>query len=267
MAALLTIWRWGRIATDIEAGLPLGSFEQWCRWVRDPLLALGCQDPVERVSEAKERDGRRQAVAELFAIWWEKHRDQPIAVRQLHDDVKQAADPQGRGRQYLASQLEKLAGTRMAGFVLTRQAPAGKWGAATYALQKTGARRTIGTIGGIGSPMPPMVPMSTTRRRAAAPRRPQFRYPPWPLWLLPLPCKQPFDGRGGCERRRSPQAACAAGVKVAVDGEDLILEAAAPPSPVVLELSSRDKPRIVALLSPCRMAGPPATGRVSSPSG
>ena len=109
--------------------------------MRDPLLALGCQDPVERVSEAKERDGRRQAVADLFAIWWDKHHDHPVAVRQLHDDVKQALDPQGRGRQYLASQLEKLAGTRMAGFVFTRQAPAGKWGAATYALKKTGAER------------------------------------------------------------------------------------------------------------------------------
>jgi hypothetical protein len=66
-----------------------------------------------------------------------KHRDTPVAVRQLHDDVKQAADPQGRGRQHLASQLERLAGIRMAGFVLTRQAPAGKWGAATYALKPT----------------------------------------------------------------------------------------------------------------------------------
>jgi hypothetical protein len=138
LAALLTIWRWGRIATDIKPGLALGSFGQWCRWVRDPLCALGCQDPAGRVSEAKERDVRRQAVADLFAIWWEKHGDQPITVRQLHDDVKQAADPQGRGRQYLASQLEKLAGARMAGFVLTRQAPPGKWGVATYALTKTG---------------------------------------------------------------------------------------------------------------------------------
>ena len=137
LAALLTIWRWGRIATDIKPGIALGSFEQWCRWVRDPLLALGCQDPVERVSEAKQRDGRRQAVADLFAIWWDKHQDHPVAVRQLHDDVKQALDPQGRGRQYVASQVEKLAGTRMAGFVFTRQAPAGKWGAATYALKRT----------------------------------------------------------------------------------------------------------------------------------
>jgi hypothetical protein len=139
LSAVLTIWRWGRIATDIAAGLPLGSFEQWCRWVRDPVLALGCQDPAKRVSEAKERDGRRQAVGDLFAIWWERHSDQPIAVSQLREDVKQAADPQGRGRQHLASQLEKLAGTRMAGFVLTRQPPAGKWGAATYALKRTGA--------------------------------------------------------------------------------------------------------------------------------
>jgi hypothetical protein len=139
LAALLTIWRWGRIAPDIDAGIPLGSFEQWCRWVRDPLLALGCRDPTERVGEAKERDARRQAIADLFAIWWERHGDEPIPVRQLHDDVKQASDPQGRGRQYLASQLEKLVGTRMAGFVLTRQVPAGKWGVATYALEKTDA--------------------------------------------------------------------------------------------------------------------------------
>lgn len=138
LAALLTIWRWGRVAgDDLETGRPLGSFAQWCRWVRDPMLALGCHDPAERVSEAKERDSSRQAVADLFAIWWDKHRDQPVAVRQLHHEVKRAVDPQDRGRQFLASQLERLAGTRMAGFVLTRQAPAGKWGAATYALQKT----------------------------------------------------------------------------------------------------------------------------------
>ncbi len=137
LSALLTIWRWGRIAGDIKPGRPLGSFEQWCRWVRDPLVSLGCQDPADRVDEAKERDVRRQMVADLFAIWWAKHRDEPVAVRRLHEDVKQAADPQGRGRQHLVSQLEKLAGIRMAGFVLTRQAPAGKWGVATYALKPT----------------------------------------------------------------------------------------------------------------------------------
>ena len=68
MAALLTIWRWGRITKNITLGLPLGSFEQWTSWVRDPLLALGCKDPVARVSEAKERDGRRQTLADVITI-------------------------------------------------------------------------------------------------------------------------------------------------------------------------------------------------------
>jgi hypothetical protein len=138
LAALLTIWRWGRIAgADIKLGRELGSFEQWSRWVRDPLLALGCQDPVERVSEAKARDGRRQTVAELFATWWAKHSDLPVAASQLHDDVSKLADPQNRGRQYLTYYLTRLAGTRMAGFVLTRQEAIGKWGKATYALKRT----------------------------------------------------------------------------------------------------------------------------------
>jgi hypothetical protein len=39
-------------------GLPspsrlLGSFEQWAEWCRDPLLALGCRDSVERIDAVK----------------------------------------------------------------------------------------------------------------------------------------------------------------------------------------------------------------------
>src|SRR5262249_23191907 len=136
---LVTIWRWGRITKDIKPGLPLGSFEQWTRWVRDPLLALGCKDPVARVSEAKERDGRRQTLADIFAIWWDKHQDRPVAVRELRGDVRQALAPQVLGRTDIAACVERCAGTRIAGFVFTRQSPAGKWGAATYALKKVDA--------------------------------------------------------------------------------------------------------------------------------
>ncbi|MDI2077362.1 hypothetical protein ABIF68_008890 [Bradyrhizobium japonicum] len=156
LAATLTIWRWGRTASGIKPGLPIGSFAQWCRWVRDPLLALGCQEPVARLSESKQRDGRRQVVADLFVIWWAKHQDRPVTVRELHDEVRQALDPQGRGRQYVASQAEKLAGIRMAGFVLSRQAPSGKWGAATYSLKQTGEEeRHRGHRGHRGSELPP----------------------------------------------------------------------------------------------------------------
>jgi hypothetical protein len=137
LGALLTIWRWGRISSDIKPGLPLGSFEQWCRWVRDPLLALGCQDPADRVKEMKERDPERQEVADLYALWWSKHSHLPVAAANLDPEVRNLINPQGRARQFVASRLEKLVGTRAAGFVLTRQRPPGKWGHATYALQKT----------------------------------------------------------------------------------------------------------------------------------
>ena len=39
----------------------------------------------------------------------------------------------------------------MAGFVLARQQPIGKWGNTTYALQKTARTETTGGIGVIGS--------------------------------------------------------------------------------------------------------------------
>ena len=80
--------------------------------------------------------------------------------------MKAIADPQGRGRQYLATFVSGLAGTHAAGFVLLRQEPAGKWTAATYALAEAAptdpaehrthrTRRTDGT-----APIPPMSPMS-----------------------------------------------------------------------------------------------------------
>jgi hypothetical protein len=194
LAALLTVWRWGRLATDIKRGLPLGSFEQWCQWVRDPLLALGCQDPVERVSEAKARDGRRQQIGDLLALWWEKHRDLPIAASDLDPFVVQLADPQGRGRQYLATRLANLAGTRIAGFVLTRQEAIGRWGKATYALKKTsedgnhrghrghrgdpqGREELNGANGhpaeGSDDPMTPMTPMPSAAARQTALEKPE----------------------------------------------------------------------------------------------
>jgi len=137
LAALLTIWRWGRLTSDIRPGRTLGSFPTWCGWVRDPLFALGCQDPVKGISDAKKLDSRRQVIAELFAKWWEHHQDSPMALSDLDEAMKHVVDPQGRGRQYLARLIGNLAVTRLAGLVLTRQAAAGYWGAATYALKST----------------------------------------------------------------------------------------------------------------------------------
>ena len=93
LAAVLTIWRWGRGAPDLKPGLPLGSFGQWSRWVRDPLVALGCQDVATRVGETKEHDTRRQDVADTFLTWWDKHRGRPVTARNLDFAITQALDP------------------------------------------------------------------------------------------------------------------------------------------------------------------------------
>ena len=84
---------------------------------------------------AKANDPFRQHVVEIYRTWWRKHEDDAVKVSQLDQRVIDAIDPQKRGRQYLARRVADLANARVAGFVLTRQKPAGKWGAATYALR------------------------------------------------------------------------------------------------------------------------------------
>jgi hypothetical protein len=139
LSAALTIWRWGRQnESAIPCGRPLGSYETWGRWVRDPLLALGCADPVKRIAQIKARDPLRQRNAVLFKKWWECHGNQPVSAAELHEEVQRQIDPHGRGRQFIAVALTRLTGTRAAGFVLTRQEPVGKWGHATYALEAVG---------------------------------------------------------------------------------------------------------------------------------
>jgi hypothetical protein len=60
------------------------------------------------------------------------HGERPVKATALAETVRTLLDPQRRGRQFMAARLVQLAGTRAAGFVLTRQEPAGKLGAATY---------------------------------------------------------------------------------------------------------------------------------------
>jgi len=143
LAAALTIWRWGRQnAHSLKPGIALGSFETWGTWVRDPLLALGCRDPVAQIREIKARDPRRQKVAEIFEMWWEHHGDAPTKASELADEVKAAIDPQSRGRQFIAKAIEDLAGTRQSGFVVTRQKGEGRKAVATYQLKKVVPKAT-----------------------------------------------------------------------------------------------------------------------------
>lgn len=137
LAAALTIWRWGR-GNQIKPGLPLGSFEQWATWCRDPLLALGCPDPVSRISEIKRDDPLRGQVVEFFTNWHELYGERPMRVKELDIRLSRLADPQERGsRQSLASFVARLEGTRAGGFVMLRIKSASRWSPSSYALKKT----------------------------------------------------------------------------------------------------------------------------------
>jgi hypothetical protein len=140
LAAALTIWLWGRLQTDLPRGRSLGSFDQWSRWVRDPLLALGCRDPVERLIDAKQNDGKRQEIVAIFRAWHSRHGGTSVIASQLHSEVQLAIDPHRRGRQFVAAAVERLTGTRIDGFTLSRQPPPGKWGTTTYALKSDADR-------------------------------------------------------------------------------------------------------------------------------
>ena len=184
LLAALTIWRWGlRNQSLLSRGKALGSFGQWCRWVRDPLLTLGCRDPVDRVAVTKANDPRRRANAELFTAWWQAHGGTRVTIADLAESVRMIADPQGTGRQYLAAHIRRLEGTRAAGFHLVRNAPDGKWSADTYQLFRGAEASGVKSIGGHrghrgaamdGTPMaPPMTPMTPDAFHPAPPAAPE----------------------------------------------------------------------------------------------
>jgi hypothetical protein len=97
LADVLTIWRWGRQnSAALLRGRPLGSFETWCEWVRDPLLTLGCADPVERISEVKGKDQRRGRAVEILSTWWDRHQSSPVKASEIDEAVRALIDPQDK---------------------------------------------------------------------------------------------------------------------------------------------------------------------------
>lgn len=138
----LTIWRWGRQMGDaLKQGRPAGSFPQWGQWCRDPLIALGCADPVERVQRIKAEDPRRQNMVAIFTAWWSAHGSMPVAASELAAPVRALVDPSDRGRQYLAARVRAWANTRVGGFVLKVSPAAGKWSGDRYFLMPDRSRR------------------------------------------------------------------------------------------------------------------------------
>jgi putative DNA primase/helicase len=129
LSAVLTIWRWGR-QNRLKEGRALGGFETWCQWCRDPLLALGMKDPVDRVAEIKANDPRRRALMEIFETWWDKHGGAELKATELNAAVLELIDTRASrrpddslnySRQKVARFLSRTAATRVGGYSLDQR--------------------------------------------------------------------------------------------------------------------------------------------------
>jgi hypothetical protein len=133
---LLTIWRWGRQDPQPH-GRPLANYDVFCRWIRDPLTALGCRDPVERIDAMKAEDPQRQEMEDIFLSWWKHHRDNDVKAHELHEAVCSLVDPQfaNNRRHRVTYRLNQWLEMRVAGFHLTsNRAYRGKWSKTKYRL-------------------------------------------------------------------------------------------------------------------------------------
>jgi hypothetical protein len=132
LGALLTIWRWGR-QNRLEPGVTLGSFEVWASWCRDPMLALGCDDPAARIGGLKAEDPLRQNTAELFHAWHTVHGSMPVKFSDLDPRVRELLTGNSQTR---VSKLQALENARAGGFVLEAIRPVGFWGKKKYVVRQ-----------------------------------------------------------------------------------------------------------------------------------
>jgi len=141
---VLTILRWARQnSSALKHGKALGSYEQWCNWVRDPLFTLDCPDPVARLAKVKTTDPDRINVFDIFETWWRHHFDNWVAASQLNWEV-QALLLHGRkfSRQRINYEVRELVGTRIGSYLLEeKKSQTNKWAAAEFRLIKTDSPR------------------------------------------------------------------------------------------------------------------------------
>jgi hypothetical protein len=143
----LTIWRWGR-KTVLKPGIALGSYEVWSRWCRDPLIALGMRDPVERLAEIKAADPKRKAAIEFFDVWWEAHKDATVKAKDIDvsimvhcqgDKTRRSDDGSVQFSKQLAiAFINRHVGTRLGGYAFSMMSDKTRTRAVNYyKLQRT----------------------------------------------------------------------------------------------------------------------------------
>lgn len=71
---------------------PFGSFEQWSRFVRGPLVWLGMADPLDSAEHVREADPVRETLRTVMAAWYRAREKDPITVGELVEESEHDAD-------------------------------------------------------------------------------------------------------------------------------------------------------------------------------
>jgi hypothetical protein len=79
----------GRPLSDVK---PVGTFEAWTDWCRQPLLWLGESDPAQRLIDQVTNDPDQLVLGGLLDAWWRVYGDRPVMVRKLVAEVEQHPD-------------------------------------------------------------------------------------------------------------------------------------------------------------------------------
>lgn len=103
VAALLHLARWGQ---SVRGTLPpLGSFEEWSRRVRDPLVALGMADPCACLDLLHKEDPERETAFEVMSEWQRAFGVEAVTVAAA---IRTATETAGSSR--LRDALDAVAG-------------------------------------------------------------------------------------------------------------------------------------------------------------
>ena len=122
VAAALTIVR-----AYLAAGAPqkcsaLGSYAEWSRMVRSPLVWLGEPDPVESMDSARDEDPELGDIRELFGLWPDYFDlDQKVTTGQIIELACQAPAANDFNRQPLKELLLGVAGDRDGGGISAKR--------------------------------------------------------------------------------------------------------------------------------------------------
>jgi hypothetical protein len=140
---VLTILCWAKQnPQELKRGKSFGTYDEWTRAVRDPLLTLGCPDPVRRIAQLKISDPDRIAIFEVFEKWEECHGDDWVTAHTLHREVQDLLLG-GRkfSRQRVASEVHRLLGTRLGHYLVEEKPKTDKWAPHEYRLIREAAEQ------------------------------------------------------------------------------------------------------------------------------